>query len=452
MRLKTQLITVMAGVVLLPFLAIGVVARANTDTAFPGEPLLRYMRISHVIAEAVEKGPEGEPVIRDADAIPDWLGLILADVNGVVVYSNVSGYVQGQPLQLEKDLTAWKVESPDSRFFIESLYDDETYGIFLAVLNAPKRNTSMPVSWITLIIAYLGLLAIVGILASIVIGRFGSSVLRLEKAARRIASGDLDTPVTIQGQEELKTLGGTLDEMRINLKEERERRVRFIAAVSHDLKTPLTTISGYLEAFEDGMASDETTASRYLALMKDKAELLDGRVNALLDYARVSTGEWQKTLEYQSLREYLENIGRTYAQDIQMLSMEWETDVAELGDEMVAFDASQLDRVFENLASNAMRYCQPGCRIVLRGLRKNDGLEIVLSDDGPGMKDEDVKRVFEPYYRGEASRQGEGSGLGLFIAHTIVSSHGWTMHVESFPGKGTTFTIHIPRSDQGGRQ
>jgi signal transduction histidine kinase len=274
----------------------------------------------------------------------------------------------------------------------------------------------------------------------------------LEKAARRIASGDLDTPVTIQGQEELKTLGGTLDEMRINLKEERERRVRFIAAVSHDLKTPLTTISGYLEAFEDGMASDETTASGYLALMKDKAELLDGRVNALLDYARVSTGEWQKTLEYQSLREYLENIGRTYAQDIQMLSMEWETDVAELGDEMVAFDASQLDRVFENLASNAMRYCQPGCRIVLRGLRKNDGLDIVLSDNGPGMKDEDVKRVFEPYYRGEASRQGEGSGLGLFIAHTIVSSHGWTMHVESFPGKGTTFTIHIPRSDQGGRQ
>jgi signal transduction histidine kinase len=329
------------------------------------------------------------------------------------------------------------------------LNDGETYGVFLAVLHAPKRNTSTPVSWITLIIAYLGLLAIVGILASIVIGRFGSSVLRLEKAARRIASGDLDTPVNnIQGQEELKTLGETLDEMRINLKEERERRVRFIAAVSHDLKTPLTTISGYLEAFEDGMASDETTVSRYLALMKNKADLLDWRINALLDYARVSTGEWQKKLEYRSLREYLENIGRTYAQDIRMLSMEWETDVAELGEEMVAFDASQLDRVFENLTSNAIRYCQPGCRIVLRGLRKNDGLDIVFSDNGPGMKDEDAKRVFEPYYRGEASRQGEGSGLGLFIAHTIVSSHGWTMRVDSFTGKGTMFTIHIPWSDQ----
>jgi signal transduction histidine kinase len=453
MSLKVQLTAVMAVIIILPFIALGVLVRVNLSTSLPGEPLLRYVRMNRIVGDLVTVDETGRLVVRKESSVPDWLDLLLVDSAGVVFFSTFAGLNPGSTI-IDEDIAgkffSSQKDSTHGLFIVEALVKDGVLvGAYAGRLKVRSMELGSQKSWFfPALIAYFTLLVSVSIGAGVIIGKFGVSVLRIETAAKRISEGDLDTPVRVKGSKELESLVSTLDRMRASLKEESERRVRFLAAVSHDLKTPLTAITGYIEALEDGFTPEGESLTRVLAVMRTKAAVLDDRISDLLDYARVSTGELRIQFEMVPLRHFLENLSRGYATDAELLGFRWEYDCSGMDDASVPLDRTLASRALENLVTNAFRYCPKGTLIRLRGTETRDTYRIEVTDSGPGIREEDLSRIFDPYYRGTTSRREEGSGLGLFITRSIVSSHGWTITVDSKPGMGTSFVISIPKTDQ----
>lgn len=441
----------MAVVVILPFAALAFLIRANVSTDLPGEPLLRYVRMNRIVSALVSYDGGGISFKPEA-TLPDWLDIVIIDTSRQIIFSSLPEYPVGARASLAEELLLTTRNGARNRVIVETLMrDGEPMGAYVGMIKMKPRELADRGSWLFKAIgAYLSLIAAVAVAASVVVGKLGSSVLRLEKAAERITGGDLDTPVPPTGPREIVSLGMALDRMRASLKEEGERRVRFISAVSHDLKTPLTSIAGYIEALEDGLADDAESRARILSVMRAKAGTLDRRVADLLDFAGVSTGEWRARLEDASLRKFLEDLSRGYAEDASLLGLRWESDLGALGDASVPLDRTLASRALENLVFNAFRYCPPGTFIRLYGAVTPEAYVITLSDEGPGILAAELPRIFDPYYRGTPSRREEGSGLGLFIARSIARSHGWAISVDSVPGRGTSFIISIPRIRERG--
>jgi signal transduction histidine kinase len=240
-----------------------------------------------------------------------------------------------------------------------------------------------------------------------------------------------------------------MDGMRAALREDRDRRARFLAAVSHDLRTPLTSIGGYLEAIEDGFASDPKTLGRYVGIMRGKTRLLEVRIAGLIEFARMETGEWRMGFETIGLRPFLEDLCREFREDAALMGRSFSFELSALSDLAIAIDKALLTRAFENLVSNSIRYSPAGGSIRMRARRaEGDGNGVAffidLDDEGPGIAPSERGRVFEPFVRGSASREGEGNGLGLYIARSVIKGHGWDIRADQAPGGGGRFSISVP--------
>lgn len=446
MRLKTQLALVMSVVVLLPLFALWILAAFTNSANVPGEPIMRYIRLNVLVGGTVGLDDAGDLVAKDGASVPSWLGLVVFDLGGRVVYSSLPDYAAGSALNSSALVQALDREDPNRRFIVETLMKDgRSVGSYLAVLRVGTRNfDAQPLMIVRAALAYLALLGAVGILASVVVGRLGVGVLALERSAERIAGGDLETPVHYSGPEELESLGDALERMRSSLKEEEEKRVRFIASVSHDLKTPLTSIAGYIEVLEDGLAADGASASRIFSVMKERAGTLERRISELLDFARMSRGQWRASLVRRSLGAVLAELAQGYAEDAQVLGLDWTTELESDGDDAVFLDLPLFSRALENVVGNAFRYCPAGTAVSLRCRKDGSRWLVEVEDRGPGIRAEDLERVFDPYFRGSASRREEGSGLGLYIARSIARSHGGELSVRSESGRGAAFVFALP--------
>jgi len=214
--------------------------------------------------------------------------------------------------------------------------------------------------------------------------------------------------------------------------------------VSHDLRTPLTLIQGYVEALVDGMAADTDSQKRYLSIIMDKARSLEGMVGDLIEFVRMETGQWRMTHHDIPVRAFLEETARHFTEDAFILKRNFNATLTVEPFVTVRMDDALFNRALENLVGNAIRYTEEGGSITLSA--RQDGGDVVLSiaDTGVGIAAEDLSKIYDPFYRGTNSRREQGFGLGLTTVKSIVESHGWTIAVESTPGKGTTFTIRMP--------
>ncbi len=273
------------------------------------------------------------------------------------------------------------------------------------------------------------------------------SVRRLEQATRRISDGDLDFELTARGNSEIASLTRSFDRMRRTLKEEYARRARFIMGISHDLRTPLSLIEGYAEAISDGLASDPEEHRRYISVIRDKAHLLEGMVNQLIDFARLETEEWKRSLSAINITKFLNDLGKQYEQDAQLLRRNFSFGV-DLPDSLeIAMDPTLTLRAFENLIGNAIRYTKPEGSIHLFAHAGSESIYVSISDTGVGIPEIDLPYIFDPFYRGSNSRREEGTGLGLAVVKSVIESQGWSIDVRSnVQHGGTTFIISIPRS------
>lgn len=218
----------------------------------------------------------------------------------------------------------------------------------------------------------------------------------------------------------------------------------FVANVSHELKTPLTSISGYAETLLSDTPDEETTR-RFLTTIVGNARRMQRLVDNLLDLARLEGGRWQPEREPIDIAEAAQDTWNALRNGSRALAVEFGVEIPSDADTVIA-DPDAIRQVFTNLLDNSLRYTPPGGRIVCRSRLESGGVAISVADNGSGIVPEHLPRIFERFYRSDPSRSREegGTGLGLAIVKHLVEAHGGRVSAESGRGVGTTITCWFP--------
>ncbi len=270
----------------------------------------------------------------------------------------------------------------------------------------------------------------------------------LKKATRNIRDGNLDFEVEIGDDDEIGELCADFEEMRIRLKESTEEKVVFdsqnkelISNISHDLKTPITAVKGYVEGLLDGVADTPEKQKKYLRTIYNKANDMDRLINELTLYSKIDTNRIPYTFNKINVKEYFddcfEDIGMEMSQ--QQISLSYDNKVAP--DVMVIADAEQIKRVINNIVGNSVKYMdKPDKSISIRVMDVGDFVQVEIEDNGRGIAAKDLPYIFDRFYRTDTSRNSSkgGSGIGLSIVHKVMEDHGGKVWATSREGEGTT--------------
>ena len=289
-----------------------------------------------------------------------------------------------------------------------------------------------------------------GVAAGLVASRSQSrAVDRLARAAARLAEGDLGARIgPLDGGPELDALARTLDQMaeRVQRSVAAQRaadRVRrdLITAVSHDLRTPLAGLRAVAEAITDGLVDDPATLRRYMTDLRSQVATLSSMVDDLFELVQLDEEE----VLHESSRARLEDVigavvdaCRSQA-EAKGLVVERRLDGAGS-----AACSPRVGRVLQNLLQNAIRHTPADGTVRIEARRRPDAIEVVVADTGEGIPPAALDRVFDPFWRGDPSRSGAGSGLGLALAKRIVEALGGDIRVESAPRSGSRFEVVLP--------
>ena len=275
---------------------------------------------------------------------------------------------------------------------------------------------------------------------------------RLRKAAENIADGELNFDVlTSEDAEELSELCDSIDRIRKKLKisaeqekiQKRERSM-LIANLSHDMRTPVTAIKGYIEGIEDGVADTPEKQRRYLDTIYNKAMVLERLLDGMTEYSELELGRMQYVFEMVDITAYLENLSEEYAAEVEAKGIRFEKELLNVP-LMVVADRNKLKRVLDNLIGNAIKYNRENGSILLSQQEDGRGVLIAIRDTGNGIQKEDLSRVFDGFYRGDSARSNiKGNGLGLAIAKQIIESHRGKIWIKSEKGEGTEVFLYLP--------
>ena len=272
------------------------------------------------------------------------------------------------------------------------------------------------------------------------------SIEVLQAATNKIADGELETNLELPkktNSNEILMLTEDLERMRNSLKEDQQRRSRFIMGVSHDLRTPVALIKGYAEAISDGVVTGDAVA-KSSSIIGAKAEQLESMIDDLINYVKINNSEWLRALESVDIKAFLEEFSKNMEGAAELYKRHIDKSI-DIQSRLVTMDKNLFQRAMENLFSNALQYTKEGDRISLEAHTNPEGqTEITLSDTGIGIPEEDQKKVFELFFRATNSRRESGTGIGLSVVKTIVDAHGWKIDVTSRVAQGSAFKITIP--------
>jgi signal transduction histidine kinase len=441
-KLRTKLILFVVGVVIIPVLVSGLIGfylHRRREWVPSPQRMGQMLGQFETEARSAVKGPDYASI-----EVPQGLTVWIVDSDNRVIYTNIEGTAVHQLLDppfFERGLLLIHPitlqDSSEIRVLINFPPDPEGSGDKRRPIPFYARFLERSLWWLFAIIVFSAAMI------TIIVRSFNRSIRNLERATGRVADGDLDFELTARGNDEIASLTRSFDSMRRNLKDSIARRSRFLMGVSHDLKTPLTSIKGYLEAISDGLAENPEKLNRYLSVIGEKSKALEERIGELIDYVNMETGEWRMRQEEMDLSALLSEIAQMYREDASVFKRSFRYDIEPAGTVSVMGDRALLLRCFENLFDNAIRYTDEGDAIILSAHLKGDSLLVAFEDTGAGMDDDELNRVFEPFYRGTLSRREQGSGLGLSIVKSIIDAHGWRISVESTPKEKTVFTIYI---------
>jgi signal transduction histidine kinase len=272
-------------------------------------------------------------------------------------------------------------------------------------------------------------------------------------AVRQINAGNLEANVPVASRDEVGELAKAFNAMVQRLQEslERERdlertRRELIESVSHDLRTPLSSIRAMIESINDGVVADEVTIKRYMHTAQSEIESLSQLVNDLFELSQIDAGLLQLHTDSVFLQQLIQDTVETMTAQAasRQLSLNGEVE-KELSP--ITADSRRIQRVLYNLIQNAIRHTPADGSINVRAMDIGGAVEVQVADTGEGIPDEDLSRVFERSYRSERSRsrQSGGAGLGLSIAKGIVEAHGGRIWVNSELGQGSVFSFTLPK-------
>jgi signal transduction histidine kinase len=428
-KLKNRFVLLIVGVFVVPLLVSSLVVLFYS----PNFLQFRFGKGGDKeLSQRLESVSSLADLILLAEDVPEEFFLYIYDANGDLVFhkgSVVNHLSQGNRLRhhlvFSKNIT---------------MEDGHLYSLMagndISVLSMP----------ITGILAIVSILLFLSILSSLTLRTINNSIKQLEKGTRRIADGDLQTPIVIKGDDTFVSLAHSFDDMRLKVKEEQDRQMRFFMGVSHDLKTPLSSITGYSEALLDGMATDERTQEKYLRIINTKGKLLEQRISHLIGYMKLSNNAFKEELQDRLLVPFLSSFVNLQMDEAALLNYEFQADISISEDTSVAYDPELLFRAMENLLQNCLRYGITTKPVQMFCTYAQDGIRLGFSNYHMQPLDEGLcEHMFEPFYRGDQARKGEGLGLGLASVKSIVESHGWKVKGYSLVEEGrTVFEILIP--------
>ena len=310
----------------------------------------------------------------------------------------------------------------------------------------------LPYFTIGIVLLCLAVAGLCFVLTSRVTGRLSATLKELRRAADDLREGDLDHEILSCRERELDELAQSLEGVRQRLKAAslaeaaaQEERGLLMANLSHDLRTPITAIKGYVEGIRDGVASTPEKRDHYLEVVYAKTLVLEGLVGNMTDFSEYELGRMQYHFERVELSAFLADLIPEYQADVRGREMAF---VAKplASPATVTADRGKLKRVLDNLVSNAVKYGRPGGTVVLAAEGYRQGVILSVSDNGRGIPEEALAHVFDSFFRADAARSSSvpGSGLGLAICKSIAESHHGKLWLTSREGEGTHAYLYLP--------
>ncbi|GBF74729.1 putative two-component sensor histidine kinase [Paenibacillus sp. 598K] len=283
-----------------------------------------------------------------------------------------------------------------------------------------------------------------------------SNILRplyeLVAATQKITSGHYDFSLAYNKNDEMGDLCAAFELMKDKLKASMQKqaqlehsRKELIASISHDLRTPMSSIKGYVEGLQDGIIHDKARFNRYISVIKNKTESLDHLIESLFHYAQLDIAGTQEALCTRDSRDILASILAPIETEFVDLPAQLHV-VKPFPSVRIHANENSIAQVFDNLISNARRYIREDGTIQIEAVVDGDWLKVSVADNGTGISEEALPQVFDQFYRAEKSRSRSfgGAGLGLAICKKVIQHHEGAIWAESKPDAGATFFFTLP--------
>lgn len=284
-------------------------------------------------------------------------------------------------------------------------------------------------------------------------------LLKLKKATRNIKEGNLDFVLDVEGNDEFAELFQDFEDMRIWLKESAEEKIildkenkELISNISHDLKTPITAVKGYVEGIMDGVADTPEKMERYVKTIYNKTNEMDHLINELTFYSKIDTNRIPYTFSKLNVEDYFGDCAEEIGLELETRGIELVYANYVEGDVQVIADGEQIRRVIHNIIGNAIKYMdKPKGIIQIRVKDVGDFIQIEIEDNGKGIGAKDIAYIFDRFYRTDVSRNSSkgGSGIGLSIVKKIMEDHGGKVWATSRLGIGTIMYFVLRKYQEG---
>ena len=278
---------------------------------------------------------------------------------------------------------------------------------------------------------------------------------KMRIATKKIADGNFDYELDEKDFVEIPFLYNDFEKMRIKLKENEEEKIlsenasrELVSNISHDLKTPLTAIRGYVEGILDGVASSPQKVRDYLTTIYNKTNYMTKLIDELLYYSRVSGNEFSYNFEKTNVKEFFDDYVKDLYLELDTIKINFSYSANVDADTMIDIDREQIKRALNNIVANAVKYMdKEDPEIHFRVKETMDAINIRISDNGRGIDEKDLPHIFERFYRSDASRNTKlgGSGIGLSIVKKVIENHEGSVVAMSKSGVGTDMDIVLKK-------
>ncbi|MED1468877.1 HAMP domain-containing sensor histidine kinase [Bacillus salipaludis] len=407
-----------------------------------------------------------ETILKQFDQQLDSVtsGLIIRKGEKIVHSSKILNSIKD-----EKELPSFEPEnikvrdtiSINHQFFLYVKFDfyfpDQQKGSVLIMREvSPFVELSRSLFPVIFGLLFLSLILVNGLLSYIVSKSIIKPLFSLKKAAGEMGEGNLNYKIENFRQDEIGQLSKEFEKMRIKLKESielqlqyEENRKELISNISHDLKTPITAIKGYIEGIQDGVADSQGKMEKYLSTIKRKASDMDQLIDDLFLFSKLDLKKLPFAFEDIDLLRFILNYVEEASFDLEGKAIKLSVDNKIKHEIMVIADREKLRRVMTNIIDNSVKHMKNEEKIIRICINeKEDSVEIEIHDNGSGIEQDSLPYIFERFYRVDTSRNRStgGSGLGLAIAKQIITEHGGHIWVESQLGIGTSIFFTLKKT------
>ena len=478
MKFRTKLIITFLIVILLPillsgiaFIAVGAMVSYNSDLNFQIEisddstlsdslaslsntTNMMYIRLEN-IAEEDERRLEDKAFLEDLNEEASRVSSYIVVRKGTEEYYTGNEEMSGR---FFSRLPAYGFESKDSNsgFYyndmqklvkqIDFVFSDGDEGsLFLVTRVNSVVSRSFLIYLFSAIIFILVLTSIV--LTQWVYKGFFEPINRLNVAMQQIAEGNFEYSLTLEDTNEIGELYRNYEDMRLRLKESTEEKIQnerqnreLVSNISHDLKTPITAVKGYVEGIMDGVADTPEKMDRYIKTIYTKANDMNRLINELTYYSGIDSNRIPYNFHRINLADFFQDCVEDVGLDLESKNIELNySNLVDPSTRIIA-DPEQLKKVIDNIVGNSIKYMdKPKGVINIRILDEVDSVRVEIEDNGKGISTKDLGKIFERFYRTDASRNSStgGSGIGLSIVKKVIEDHGGYIWATSKDGEGT---------------